>query len=42
MASRKPQRIHEQIQIQAEGYGPINRPKDCQARVSQAIGVCIV
>ena len=33
---------HDQAQIQAEGCDPLNRPKDRQARVSQAIGACIV
>src|SRR5258705_5312376 len=33
---------HDQAQDQAEGCDPFNRPKDRQARVTQAIGACIV
>jgi hypothetical protein len=33
---------HDQAQNQAEGCDPLNRPKDRQARVTQAIGACIV
>jgi hypothetical protein len=33
---------HDQAQNQTESCDPFNRPKDCQARVSQAIGACII
>src|SRR5882672_8150534 len=33
---------HDQAQNQAEACEPLNRPKDCQAHVTQAIGACIV
>ena len=42
MASHEPRRSHDQAQNQAEGYDPLNRPKDWQARVSQTTGACIV
>jgi hypothetical protein len=42
MASRKPQRIHDQAKIQAEGRNPLNRPKDQQSQISPAIGADIV
>jgi hypothetical protein len=32
---------HDQAQNQAKSCDPFNRPKDCQARVWQAIGACI-
>ena len=32
---------HDQAQNQAESCDPLDRPKDCQACVSQAIGTCI-
>jgi hypothetical protein len=33
---------HDQTQTQAEGSDPLNRPKDRQARFTQAIGASIV
>ena len=33
---------HDQAQIQAKGCDPLNRPKEYQARVTQAIGTRIV
>jgi hypothetical protein len=42
MASRNPRGSYEQAQVQTEGCGPIEHPKDRQARVSQAVGTCTV
>jgi len=33
---------HDQAQNQAEGCDPLNRPKDRQARFTQAIGASII